>query len=102
VATFDDGMHTAEGPRNPSANFPQSFAGVRARARSTHSRGSRLFDDAAPAVFTLGLSNLRHRAKMAILSRFRSNNPLPRSAGDPFTNTPASGFGWRPPSSTDE
>ena len=38
VATYNDGMHHAGGSETPPATSP-GFAGLRARAKSTHSRG---------------------------------------------------------------
>ena len=83
MATYDDGMHNAGGPESPSATSP-GFAGLRARAKSTHSRGVGLMDDAGEAVLTLGFSNLRLRAREAVKSFFRSHTPRPRSTGAPF------------------
>jgi hypothetical protein len=83
VATYNDGMHNAGGHENPSANSP-GFAGLRARAKSTHSRGVGLMDDAGGAVLTLGFSKLRYRAGEAMKAFFRSNTPRPRSTGAPF------------------
>ena len=83
VATYDDGMHHAGGPESPSATSP-GFAGLRARAKSTHSRGVGLMDDASEAVLTLGLSKLRFRASEAMKVFFRSHTPRPRTSGAPF------------------
>ena len=90
VATYnDDGMHHAGGPENPSATSP-GFTGLRARAKSTtHSRGVGLMDDAGEAIFTLGFSNLRFRAREAMKALFRSQTPRPRISGAPPSSTDA-------------
>ncbi|PDH25944.1 MAG: hypothetical protein CND85_03855 [Marine Group II euryarchaeote MED-G33] len=91
VATYnDDGMHHAGGPENPSATSP-GFTGLRARAKSTttHSRGAGLMDDAGEAIFTLGFSNLRFRAREAMKALFRSQTPRPRISGAPPSSTDA-------------
>lgn len=91
VATYnDDGMHHAGGPENPSATSP-GFTGLRARAKSTttHSRGAGLMDDAGEAIFTLGFSNLRFRAREAMKALFRSRTPRPRISGAPPSSTDA-------------
>jgi hypothetical protein len=41
-------------------------------------------DDAGEAVFTLGLSKLRFRAREAMKALFRSQTPRPRTSGAPF------------------
>lgn len=91
VATYnDDGMHHAGGPENPPATSP-GFTGLRARAKSTttHSRGAGLMDDAGEAIFTLGFSNLRFRAREAMKALFRSRTPRPRISGAPPSSTDA-------------
>jgi len=72
VATYD-GMHTAGGSKGPSA--------------PSHARGSRLFDDAGPAVFTLGFSALRARAA-AVLANMLNTPTSAVKAEAPLT-TPA-------------
>ena len=89
VATYnDDGMHHAGGHENPPATSP-GFAGLRSRAKSTHSRGVGLMDDAGEAVLTLGFSNLRFRAREAMKAFCRSQNPRPRLSGAPPSSTDA-------------
>ena len=88
VATYNDGMHHAGGPESPLATSP-GFAGLRARAKSTHSRGVGLMDDAGDAVLTLGFSKLRFRAREAIKALFRSQTPRPRLSGAPPSSTDA-------------
>ena len=98
VATYNDGMHNAGGHENPPATSP-NFATLRARSKSTHTRGVGLMDEAGVAVFTLGFSKLRYRARETLKSIFRSSNtPCPLSGAPPFTDTPASASGGGPPS----
>ena len=46
-------------------------------------------DDAGEAIFTLGFSNLRFRAREAMKALFRSRTPRPRISGAPPSSTDA-------------
>lgn len=94
VAKKSDGMQTAGGSSDPSAT-PLSLGSA------GHSRSSRLFDEASPAVLTVGFKALQARASEALISlKSISNTPSPRDAGAPPSTTPFSASAGTP-SSTD-